>query len=398
MLNSQQVYHCYLAKSTPNGQNGHNLPKTAHPPPKRGVLPTQPTKSGPKIGHDGLFLDYLRGTLPPVIFQKVTNYDTGEVVEFAEPNQVEIESIFGPMAPLGYSSAKGYDQSALLACGGTVHWHTTEPGQKVLINLGGDALANLGMDPLTLLEKLEKLKFQVTRMDWAKDDTEGLLDLGVIKDKLLKGEVVTRFSKWGCNESGVIGGDEVGGQTIYIGNRQSESFLRCYDKAAQIAAQTGEEPDEDPRIRVELEIKKRKAQELFSQILEMHRAGGDVPALILGVIYGLVDFKEPNSTDNNKWRWETCLWWLNFLGVEKKVKITVPKPEITLARAKEWVSTISPSLAIVHQVDPAFFDEVLTSGQSRWGKQHQAKYQRWQAEHTKQRQPYEDLNQALADQ
>lgn len=390
-------------KVNPPAQNGRNLPRNgeqkAHPPPKRGVLRTSPSVSQAPAGENGLFLDYLRGTLPPLTFQKVADWETGEVVVFAEPNQVEIESIFGPMVPLGFSVAKGYDQSAQLACGGTVHWHTTQPEQRVMINLGGDALANLGVHPLTLLEKLSRLNFQVTRMDWAKDDTEGLLNLGVIKSKLLRGEVVTRFRKWGCNESGVIGEDETGGQTIYIGNRQSESFLRCYDKAAQVAEQTDQDPDEiEERIRLELEIKKRKAQELLSQILETRANGGDVASLVLGVIYGLVDFKEPNPADSNKRRWETCSWWLKFLGVGEKVRVTVPKPDITLAKAQEWVNTIAPTLAIVNEIDPDSFDEALTSGESRWTKQHRAKRDRWKLELDRQRQPIQDINQALAGQ
>ena len=359
----------------------------AHPPPNRGVLRTQ----NPQNDYNyGLFLDYLRGTISPLTFQKIADYETGEVVTFAEPNEVEIETIFGTMTPLEYSTATGYNQSATLPCGGKVHWHTTKPEQRVLINLGGEALAQLGIHPLTLLEKLDPMGFKATRMDWAKDDTEGLLDLGVIQDKIRKGEMVSRFAKWNRIEGGVIGDDVVTGETIYIGNRKSESFIRVYDKAAEQAAKEGVEVV-GHHLRVELEIKKRKAQELLSKILETHRAGGDVAELVLGVVYGLVDFKEPNSTDTNKRRWSTCDWWLKFLGVGEKVRITVPKPEITLDRAKDWLNHISPTAAIVKEIDPVFIDQTFVSGKARWSNHHKAKLQRWQAEHNQQEQPFVEL-------
>jgi phage replication initiation protein len=230
-------------------------------------------------------------------------------------------------------------------------------------------------------------------MDWAKDDTTGLLDLDLIRRKLRRGEVATRFEKWGSNESGIIGQNEAEGETLYIGNRKSESFVRCYDKAAESAAKDGTEVD-GPWIRVELEIKKRKAQELWRQILDTHRAGGYVAALVLGLILGLVDFKEPGP-DSNKWRWESCSWWLEFLGVGQKVKITVPKPDITLARAKNWLNLIAPTVAIVNEVDPAFLAEALTGGKSKWRPRHKAKLAQWQHEHKTDKEPFDRINEAL---
>lgn len=347
--------------------------------PKRGAHRTQTAQKPPFYPSEGLFLDYLRGTIPPLVFRKVEDYETGEVVEFSEPNHVELNSIFGPMEVQEFSSARGYDKSAVLPCGGTVHWHTTRPEQKVLINLGGEALANLGMNPLVLMTKLNALDFQVTRMDWAKDDTKGLIDLGTIRRKLLRGEVATHFTKWGTNESGVIGEGAPDGETIYIGNRQSESFVRCYDKAAQNVAKNGGE-----RLphwaRVELEIKRRKAQVLWAEILQVHRKNGDVAALILGLMLNLVDFKEPGVHKDRR-RWETCPWWSEFLGIGAKVPITVPKSEVTLIEAKRWLlDQVGITAAMVKELDPGFIDFMFASGNSRRKKSHEVKLRRWKTE------------------
>lgn len=339
-------------------------------------------------------MDYLRGTVPPVLHHTIEDWETGEVVTFAEPPQVEIEHLLGEMTHQNHSIAKGYDHSATLPCGGTVHWHSTMPEQRVLINLGGEALANLGMHPLTLMQKLNALKFQVTRMDWAKDDTEGLLDLAVIWQKIIRGEVATRFRKWGRNDSGVIGENRVDGETIYIGNRKSESFIRCYDKAAQQAEKKNCE--RVPHwVRVELEIKKRKAQELWTQILDANKAGKDVAELILKVMLGLVDFKDLGE-DTNKWRWPTCSWWTDFLGVNEKVRITVPKSEVTLDRAKDWLQNqVSITAAMVKEIEPGFIDEMLQAGVTKRQKNHEAKLKRWKVEQANIAEPIERLNREL---
>ncbi len=377
----------------------------APPPPNRGAQPTPmaqkpPIAKKPKLSNQesGLFLDYLRGTIPAYSFFQVTDDETGEAITKAEPNYAAIESIFGPMTPLGYSTAAGYDQTAALACGGSVSWHTTKPEQRVLINLGGSALAMLGLHPIDLMKKLTAQNFQVTRFDWAKDDTTGLLDLELIRLKLQRQEVVTRFRKFDESNNRIIGEAAPEGETVYIGQRVSESFIRCYDKAAETAKRTGIKVD-GIWIRVEVEVKRHKAQELWRQILEAHQKGGDttVSALVLGVVLGLIDFKEP-TTDSNKSRWPTCAWWSKFLGINEKVRITIPKPVITLDRAKDWLIMIAPTVAIVNEIDPAFLGEAMTSGKSKWRPTHKAKFARWQLEHDQARSQITELNKAITPQ
>lgn len=347
---------------------------SAHPTAKRGAQNTGSTENAPK----DLILDYLRGTLPALQFTTVEDQETGEVITFAEPNTLAIESVFGTMTPLEHNAAQGYTHSAILPCGGTVHWHEKKPEQRVLINLGGRALAELGIEPLELLDRLEKMEFQVTRMDWARDDREKLLDLGEIRRKLEAGEIVTRFKSFGVNVSAKIGSaGQDQGMTIYVGDRTSEAFCRIYDKAAE----QGEEGD---WLRFEVEFKKRKAQELLSQILTCYRAGEGVGELILGVIYGLVDFKEVSQADTNKSRWETSAWWSEFLRVGEKVKVTVGKIEVTLERAKDWLyGQVGIVAAMVNELEPEFIAKAIEDGLHRMKERHLHRLERWRAEFKK---------------
>ena len=338
----------------------------AHPTAKRGAQNTEP----------GVKLDYLRGTLPAVVFNRVIDSETGEAFEFAEPPTLAIESLLGEMTPLEHNMAQGYTHSAVLPCGGTVHWHEKKPEQRVLINLGGQALGELGRDPLELIDELDRMSFQPTRTDWALDDLEGLLDLETITQKVLAGEMVTRFKGYGFNVSGKIGDQgQDQGRTIYIGDRKSESFMRIYDKAAEQGL------SDVHHIRVEVEVKKRKAQALWADILAKYRIGESVSDLILGVIYGLVDFKEPDSADTNKSRWATCDWWAKFLGVGEKVKVVIDKAETTLERAKDWFyGQVGIVAAMINELDPDFISQALDDGLHRMKERHRLRFDRWAAE------------------
>jgi hypothetical protein len=68
------------------------------------------------------------------------------------------------------------------------------------------------------------------------------------------------------------------------------------------------------------------------------------------------------------------------LGIGAKVRITLPKPEITLDRAKKWLNNISPTVSVVNEVDPDFIQDLFPNGKAKWRPNHKAKLLRWQGE------------------
>ena len=358
--------------SNPPQPTGHNEAEKARPPAKRGALKPET-----------VFLDYLRGTVPPLVFPKIGDELTGEVIEYSQPNFDLLESLFGKLTPLQGNSAKGYTHSAVMACGGSVHWHETKPEQRILINLGGQALADLGQGPMELLKSLAAMDFQATRLDWAKDDKDKLLNLAEIERKMLAGDLVTRFTKYGVNISGTFGDQgQQQGKTYFLGIRTSVEFFRIYVKSAEQGR-----PDEH-HIRVELEIKKRKAQKLMADILSKYQAGKDVVQAgkdvvqhLLGVFYGLLDFKERSEVDAQKSRWETSAWWSEFLTVSEKVKVAVEKSETTLERAKDWVyGQVGIVAGMINEIEPGFLQMAASDGRDRMKEHHRLKLDRWRGE------------------
>jgi hypothetical protein len=110
--------------------------------------------------------------------------------------------------------------------------------QGVHISFSGSSLAQV--NPRAVLRNALAMGANVTRIDIA-IDTPRWLDLEGYKDALDRGEAETRARDWN-----LITGRT--GQTLYVGSRTSEKFLRIYNKAA-------EQRVEGSWYRIELECK-----------------------------------------------------------------------------------------------------------------------------------------------
>ena len=95
------------------------------------------------------------------------------------------------------------------------------------------------------------------RIDVAMDDRSGVIDIERIYASVVAGNCVSHFRK-----SRLIAGLDLGsgvetGKTICMGSRQSDTYLRIYDKAAEQRAK--EKPVEGTWVRWEMEWKDERA-------------------------------------------------------------------------------------------------------------------------------------------
>ena len=244
----------------------------------------------------------------------------------------------------------GYNAGWKIGVSGWAYYHTDKREAGIHVILPGSMLAHLDFRPLQLINILRDWQAKFTRIDLAMDDFEGLLNLDVIYAKLLSCDVQTRFRKVKKIGSGDIGSLEAPGQTINIGARSSESYVRIYDKRQERIA-AGENSDKLPEnwIRVELEIKGKKSQAIADILGDCAMASGEGAGdKVGGLLYGLVDFKDPHPTDTNKSRWSTCDWWAKFVGQVSKLKISLPKKEKTIETSKAWVyNQVKTTLAMI---------------------------------------------------
>jgi phage replication initiation protein len=235
----------------------------------------------------------------------------------------------------------GYDQSATVWETGRVFWSSVRPEMGVHVQLPSGALTASGLDPVALVCALLAMGGQFKRLDVAADDTRGDLDMSEISRKTEDKCEIVCLAQNGDKRKGTFGKNR-DGHTENYGSRFSQTFVRIYDKAAQIKAQTGETVGH--WIRVEFEYKDHRAQAV-AEYIATHRDTWREAAQ--GWFLSYLDFKEPGE-DVNKSRWTTCEWWLKFLEYASKVRLFLSRVTKTVDDVKRWVNKqVAPSLFVL---------------------------------------------------
>lgn len=104
-----------------------------------------------------------------------------------------------------------------------------------------------GVNPLVLLRWHIDRGASISRIDLAFDIRDTRMNVQTLYEHLINGRAKTTAKTYNL----IVGND--GGCTCYVGSRQSEAFLRIYDKGIE----SGEGGD---WVRVELELKASKAR------------------------------------------------------------------------------------------------------------------------------------------
>ncbi|MCM1165860.1 MAG: replication initiation factor domain-containing protein [Lachnospiraceae bacterium] len=140
-----------------------------------------------------------------------------------------------------------------------------------------------------------------------------------------------------------INGEEVKGMTVYVGVRQSESFIRFYDKLAEHKQQRKEIPEGCTHwTRCELELKGSAAMSALNAYLDMPEK--DFAEYMRGVFNDHCRFI--SRTSSNISRCPVKRWWREFLqGCTERFRLPHHKPaRSALARADRGLSQYVPTI------------------------------------------------------
>lgn len=246
---------------------------------------------------------------------------------------------FGNWEALDYGGS-GYDCSAKVCDTGRVFWNSERKDMGVHVKLPASALKALPRDAVTVLCDLVAMQGKASRLDVAADDFEGLLDMNVMREKILRGEFVCR-ARNGREERSTFGQP---GHTLYFGSGRSDTLLRIYDKKAEQARQGVDVSFCKSWVRAELELKNDRADGA-AQYISKHRGDWHIEAA--GWLLNFLDFKDP-GTDSNVSRWNTSPWWSLFVEHAKKARIVSAQEERTVEDVKAWVEKqVTPSLFVL---------------------------------------------------
>lgn len=222
---------------------------------------------------------------------------------------------------------------------------------SVCVVVPGEACEALGWDGLQKLSA----PFKPTRVDFAWDDFP--FTPREVKRLILRRSVRTRArrktTKW--HEDYADLDDGLIGETVTLGGRASEQFLRCYNSRGF--------------DRGELELKGDLAAAAYDLLQGTLK---DACVAALGFLRRFIDFVDP-TTDANKSRQELLPEWAAWLlKVEKAVLDLPPRPIDTLAHVADWFTRqVAASAALLRRAyGPDALDQLISDGEQRWTRRH----------------------------
>jgi phage replication initiation protein len=240
---------------------------------------------------------------------------------------------------------------------------TEEMGVHVILSGKGCREYEAGGTILELLDRIMLHDGKCTRIDMAMDDRTGsIIPFDQIQEAVRLGYVSSRWKTSTEYIKRKLADGEIIGQTINIGSRKSKMYMRIYDKAMEQGIDT-------PWIRIEMEIREERAEKL-QDILLFEDNIGQVYARIIN---NYIRFLEPSS-DINRGRWPTALWWENLIQEVKKLKLTRKPEDRTVEDVRSWVKQqVGPSLAVLVLADEGAFDDIINTimvGKTRLKEKH----------------------------
>lgn len=210
-----------------------------------------------------------------------------------------------------------------------------------------------------------------TRVDLALDDRMGHATVNQVIEAADIGQAVMRWSTYDAKRKcSYKGKDDIHGEMITFGSRQSESYLRVYDKHKEATAKG--KTVEGPWVRWELEFKKERANlcvDLFAHLPvdEWHQ-------FTVGLLKSYISFRD---TTADAPAWERCRspelpWWHALTGAFTRCRFHVEKADRKLEEVLAWFSqAMGPTMAaLYYAVGPEWVPKVIQSGANRWKAHH----------------------------
>lgn len=174
-------------------------------------------------------------------------------------------------------------------------------------------------------------RYNITRLDLAHDDHEGLLDINKIMKESIKRNYVSKTRK---NYKYAHFNGKFEELSVMYGSKSSDLYIRIYDKAAE----RGFDKTEKKWVRTEIVLKHSRAEEF----LRLYLAGAEVipdlrhpervpevkhslGELFYGILNNYIRFIVPDPKEKNVSRLKVRKWWQDFIGSIEKIRVYVKK-------------------------------------------------------------------------
>lgn len=211
----------------------------------------------------------------------------------------------------------GYDRAVTTADGCKIMWSTTRQDMGTFISYPGKAInayLQRGIHPQDIMLSHGANGDVCRRIDLAIDTYNSGLSISGLYGLFRSGGAQTSIKKYSLITSN-------SGQTLYIGSRESEQFIRVYDKAKEQGDFTSD------RIRIEVELKGQRAKIMCNLIAHNDPAISD--ARTRALINSIVTFDDPT--------------WIEVMGT---ASIGVAKAKDNESDTEKWLlEQVAPAMA-----------------------------------------------------
>ena len=205
----------------------------------------------------------------------------------------------------GYHDSLKYDDMR-------IHYNPRSDDMGILVEFSGtgcrafETYSTTSFDELFIYVNKYNEDYNITRLDVAFDDKEGIIPINRLADDTVNQNYVSKFREWDVHTSSK-------GITVYLGSSSSDTYLRIYDKAKECGV-------DGHWIRVELQLRRNHSAEFIRQYL----ISNDLGMMFTGVLSNYIRFVKPSKTDINKQRWSMRKYWGKLLNNAIKIKLFAP--------------------------------------------------------------------------
>lgn len=265
----------------------------------------------------GIIIDYLTFT------SKIDSVDT--IKEMLGFTDVSFQVLEG--------KGRYFYKDRLYFDGINIYFNGLKENMGVCVELSGKGCRNfeqLGLgDYMELFNIIScnRDDYNITRIDVAYDDFDGVLDFETLVEDLASENYVSRFREFKVERT-YSKIDEKRSICIYFGSKKSEIMFRVYDKRAE-----QKRFDLDHWLRFEIQLRADRASIFVDQLI----AGNDLNKLFICVINNYIRFIVKSDTDTNCSRAEMAGYWSKFVEIFDKISLFVPDVDYTETRLEKFV-------------------------------------------------------------
>lgn len=224
------------------------------------------------------------------------------------------------------------------------------PGDCI-VKIPGEALASVEREiHLKVIVMIYEWGFKATRIDLAIDDYEKALSQDIARK--LHDQKYLKKIKTGRKVENLNPKD---GWTYSFGSRDSDKYIRIYDKEA-------ESKGEINAIRYELECKGKLAHGIFTELYAIAaKIDGKIPnsdliyyqfePKLVSLAIGAIDFREPDENEKYYYKRKRVAEWEQFINDLETAPefISIPRKRPALADKIHWVDTqVMKTLTLVY--------------------------------------------------